>query len=823
MHHLGVSVRLRPLRFAFLVRPNDARSLQRIFEINTSLWGGMFNPIIPYFERIPKWWHRDRVSIYNARRIMDGFLAFFEPDFVVEAEKGLAEKLDLGKDVTLQLDNILSSGTDRFSGQAYGLNIFDLYKHLYQKEFKFVRRHEHRIINASPKQKRFTLLVSCLFGTFPEQEDLSYIGDAFKDAFDPAEIILDSEQLVSLYEKSYVSALRIGYSRIEAHYSDLNEPTLFLLDATEPKDLIDFWNLRAIQRRVYAIPIQWIESLSDFCKRFIVKNHVPLPRNPHGVMVTTTIQIPRSLSEKEGEELVKQYLTVDQKGAASIRLWYPRFWTPPSDLVWSPMRPVLTVKKKTFDVTLSSDESTIRFDTLNPDFAEDYGNDYRWANVVQIEDRFNRTELATVFPNSLREPSFPRLNPDRMLSTTEGLVVYPRFKELGQYWQLIDGTSAFIKWLEKHNVEAKISDAGKTTLQLIRAVGGLNGICSIAHRKLVELLNKMAHKQVEIDSEAGKRLLKEYYGRTVTYNRIDKLLRELNKTSIWAGFSLQSLNQRNVLRLGLEVKCSECEHWNWYSVDSLSYGLVCKNCLKEYAFPSAQPTNRRLKWCYRVMGPFCKPDYAGGAYTSAFAIRFFSDMLTHFDSAITWSTSLELRLKSGEKTEADFVLWYQRRRGLDHHHEPKLVFGESKSFGKEVFKNDDVKRLKILASHFPGSILVFATMKDRLSKTEKRLIAPLALWGREYAGLGETRAPVIILTGTELFSLDSLCSAWKDKGGRRAKFVETTYFRTENLHILANLTQQLYLDLPPFDTWLQKKYDQRAIRKATKKSKALHK
>ena len=47
MKHINLNLRLRPIRFAFLVSPNDSQKLLEVFRVNTCLWGGKFNPIIP--------------------------------------------------------------------------------------------------------------------------------------------------------------------------------------------------------------------------------------------------------------------------------------------------------------------------------------------------------------------------------------------------------------------------------------------------------------------------------------------------------------------------------------------------------------------------------------------------------------------------------------------------------------------------------------------------------------------------------------------------------------------------------------------------------
>jgi len=71
--------------------------------------------------------------------------------------------------------------------------------------------------------------------------------------------------------------------------------------------------------------------------------------------------------------------------------------------------------------------------------------------------------------------------------------------------------------------------------------------------------------------------------------------------------------------------------------------------------------------------------------------------------------------------------------------------------------------------------------------------------GRERLDDGRFRFPVIVLTGTELFGSWHLGHAWKEKGGQHARFAEPASLRLDNLSTLAELTQQLYLELP--DPW----------------------
>jgi hypothetical protein len=45
----SLTVTLRPLRIAFIVTPGDRSGILEAIRINSYLWGGHYNPIIPLF------------------------------------------------------------------------------------------------------------------------------------------------------------------------------------------------------------------------------------------------------------------------------------------------------------------------------------------------------------------------------------------------------------------------------------------------------------------------------------------------------------------------------------------------------------------------------------------------------------------------------------------------------------------------------------------------------------------------------------------------------------------------------------------------------
>jgi len=804
MSNVSVNIRLRPIRFAFLVRPDDKKGALKAFEINTCLWGGKYNPIIPFFKQLPQWWDKKGYKFDTAKQILNGYLDFFEPDFIVEAEKGMGGDLGFDPKRVLRFSDILIKEDDK-GDAGIGQNINDIYSYLYRKEFQFVMRHKHNVINVKQQDGIFNLFVACVFGAFPTQKKLRYFEENFKYVFEPEEISLTGKSLVDVYKKRCVSALRVTQTKLDVDYNDHRDPALFVLDAKESKDLIDFWNLRIVRKNILPIPIQWIKELSSFCKEFVTKNYRPLPDNPHGVMIRPTVMFSRSITDEESSEIHKKYIKVKEKDANCIQQWYPPLWRPSPQFVVRTNRAIISADEKRMDISVDTEKPVVTFDTVWPEFAEKYGNKYRFANVVKL-NCWGDDQVATTFPCDYRKPSFPhlRLGREILLPTAEGLVFFPEYKNISERWELCSGTNALNIWFKENKIKACLSDAGRATQQIIQTLGGFWGVGKIANEGTIKLLNEMSRKPLT---------------RSMHYAEFRQKIKNAVGKSIWKYKEFETLVERNAVELGVELKCSKCGNWGWHSIKQLDYSLTCDLCLESFKFPVTTPGSTQCcKWAYRVIGPFALPDYAKGGYASSLAIRVFADILGRMDRAgVTWSTGQELSLPN-RKVEVDFILWYQRKQMFGTDYQTEVIFGEAKSFGKDVFKEKNVNDAKFLAQNYPGAILVFATMKEGadISKEEVARLRRLAEWGRVYdREKDQTRAPVIILTGTELFCAHSLEDSWKAKGGKHAQLISHGYIssRLDDLRILADLTQQLYLDMPSYHVWQEDKWKHRRKRK----------
>lgn len=788
---MRLDVRLRPTRFVYLAAPDDMEAVQRVFETNTCLWGGKYNPIVPMLSSVPQWWDRHGTH-ETAEQIVNGYVDYFEPDMLVETKPGQAAALGFNKDRVVPIEDMQPKfgRLDADYISAFGLQMFSLYRDLYRSEFQFSRREPGKIVRVLSETPGLEALAACIFGAFPPKGMLHDLEGIFDQVFTPEVLRLSPANAGEIFKNNWLNPLHLTHSKLDVRYSRHIDPRLFVFDGTKPADLIDYWNLRAGVAPVVPIPLQLIKELSGFAREFVTENYRPIPGNQFGGKIHPTVMFGRSIAEEDIKAIFEEHLRIETEGANCIQPWYPPIWRPSPETSVSPMRPVITAKEASHDAPVTGDNRGIRFDGLEPDFDAPQGGLARWVNVVRIDGNWWDGDFATVYPDDYRDPKIPKFGGGRgdVLPTSEGYVVLARYSTQRHYWSLESHPSAIGNWLAERGIKTTLSGSGRATQQIIETLGGFPWVSALASEAVVKLLNDISRRPVN---------------KSMEHHQFRNRINDAVKGKLWHRNAFKVLVEKNAVELGLEVRCEKCGSWSWYALAELDAELKCHLCLKPYGFPAINPTDRdRANWAYRLIGPFAQPNYAQGGYAAALSMRFFAEVLSGVtESRITWCAGQEMTLADKQAVEADFILWYRRQALLGSPHSTQLVFGEAKSFGKDAFTSEDVSRMKQLAIAFPGAALVFATMRQPSDITEEEIarLSELARWGRHYEDArSEARAPVIILTGVELFADHHLSHSWKERGGRHAELIAPAYVRPDNLRELADMTQQLYLGLESY-------------------------
>lgn len=767
------------------------------------LWGGVLNPIIPVFRTAPKEWSlhtHDKSRGYQAAK---GYIRFFEPDVYVEASSGMAEKLGLGHlrqpkidERLVGLEEFFIQDRHNISDATFGLNIFDVLKYRYESEKRFQLKDEG---NASLLVGKNNGGISeAIFGTFPKLQSIKYVENGFIDVFEPQIFKSAEEAWLSVYRDRAITPLQLTREGLEHDGHGYSDLLIYVFDETKCIDLIDLWNIRLEHNPLIPVPLQLLPKVATFLNDVIQEEYRPMAENPNGIMHSATIEFGRSISQASSQAMIKEFFEPCTKGKFTVKFWRNDIWHTKAENE-GPKFDRIRYSYSTSSHKLSIDEEGYtEVPAISPEFSRRFGGrNARWANVLKIRG-YGKSEYATLLPFNTFNDNWPkRFVGNSVQITSEGWVQLSRYKNLNNVLFLQNGVDAIIGWLETKGVSAQLSDAGQISKQLYERIGGLWDLHIFKNSETLKLLNKMASsfRRRKADDEE---MLESFEGRAssidVWFNHIQKRRQNQSLPSL----SVEDFTKREVLKLGIETKCTHCKAKNWSSLDQVDYELLCHRCLKKYEFPQSGLRKQNKNWKYRVFGPFALPDYARGSYSALLTVNAIKEIRFHSD-AITFSPALELKFNS-EVAEVDFALWLGPSEDWMASKEPTLFVGEAKSFAEKAFTRKDIQKLKLVAKRLPEAGIVFSVLKKQLSIDDVAQISNFVLWCRKHDRKNNFRRPILIMTAIELFASFSIQNSWQDHGGEYTDFAN--FNTTNSMMELADAMQQIHLGLPSYYEWL---------------------
>jgi len=771
----SITQKLRPIRIAFLVDPTNKGAVQKSIHINSLLWGGTFNPLVPCYKRLPKHWSSLKSKNDTALRVIKGYIEGFDPDYFVNLSGYDPENLGIDSDKIINPDDIFSSFKVDHAPNV-GVGIFEVLEKFKNDELRFLRTHPIELIRPL-FQGNHKLFLSSIYG------DLGELSDEFFDRWLNGFEIKEKEISIENYQE-FANALHIFPRRISGWYlkQRLRGSYLFYMDANNILDVVDFWNLRAAGFQVVPIPKQAdnIEPVKTLASNFIEDSYAPLIYNKKIYNYATLL---KSRSTKESQfKRFSDSLELPELGNGdtpkfTFQHWYPRIWDE-----WSRRNTrenISGVYSKEDDTELLDGQNEFRIKVLDPDFDIFYANTSgpRFANEINSRIFGNEELLAQSIPvggdrlsiavgkYSLREWRISKSGPVYLSRHSRWSINYtpPRAE------------SVMKAWFSEQGWDIELSPSGKIAKQMIKQLGGIWGIVKLQHERLIRLFQDLNNKGFISETD--------FKGR---------IARIVNQEDVWIKRDrfIQNLLDQNIFQLGVQIVCPTCTQKTWYSLKALSSEVQCGSCLEHYRIQAIGLDDKH--WAYKATGTFGLPKQAYGAYSVLLSLYALSR-----DPHTKVTPLLSFEAKKGHSNiEADLCLFMEEEFGDGATQD--LVFCECKTYNK--FEKKDIERMMALAKEFPGAVLVLATMRDHLTSAEKKMIKPLVNRGRRLWKSEQKHNPVIILTGNELFSKEGIPICWKDKQGKAGEIMEQQfYFR--NLVDIADATQQIYLDMKPYHEW----------------------
>lgn len=789
------NVKLRPVRFGFLVPYGDTEKLREAIRINSFLWGGIYNPIIPTFDKVPNKIPRHLKDQVRNKNYIKNHIDTYRPDFLVVFEDSVEtdSKID---NVPLLPKKDIFIGFETWNWPHYGIGAFEILNHIANHEYKYVERNPKRFIVPTFSGKH-SLFLASVFGEW-SVDILEVFEKGYTQFFNSEKLPITIDDFTDYLGQRIFFPSRVTGYKVKAQ--NASECILFL-DATQFIDIVHYWNLRALG--FYVIPIAKQATKSSSMRDFVVQ---AVERNfhPSNYPGSWCITAYESSSTPFLSSPAKDYL--DEIG---IPFRQPiKDGERPKDKVTFSYLPLVgdesfehnfrpninrpIVKDARFSF---ADTPRIEIKLPNPDFLHSGIRSAAYANDIDLTLHHDKELMAEAIPEGDRVMAialdgfnFPEFR------FRDGRITYlASFADETLVLKLPRAEDIFLRWFQNSDYAMKLSAAGRIGKQMLKSLGGINWIWLLRNKQMFDLLHTDFRKG-NLGPTNEKQRTVRIESKSVSYDILIGKLKMLANTreAVWKRSGddlLRQLLKANIIQLGIELNCTFCNQPSWHSINDLSYQIQCPNCLEVIDLPTYSP-KKLLTWAYRTLGAFSPATSDYGSYSVLLTLGFFSKTLNRRTTPIF---GLEIWPKAEKQsadntTESDLALFF--RDDFVFASRPDLIFAECKTYNKP-FSEKDIRTMTQLSERFHGSYFVFSTLETQLNAKEKKLIRAFnkQLGKRDPSYLG---TKLLILTGTELYSEKEPPYCWEGKLNNIPEHAHAILMN-RRLRGLCELTQRIYL------------------------------
>jgi hypothetical protein len=707
----------RPTRLAFVIPTPNRDLLLSVFARATSLWGGIFDPII-ILDDSTREVHGVQEQMVSHGQYLEGqadILKAFDPDFLVNfSADPLPEQLKEFEHRTFAAERLdWHPRGDKTT--SYFVDVWPILDELWAKEFKFSTKPplKFRYIDKADAMK--SLLLAARYGLYSNNDSYQFL----KTNFGAEPIVYDAQFKATLKPRTFHSPLTLTAYKCIQRRQHFHSHAYFLLNPDNPFDVVDLWNLRAAglvlmpltlhDYKEFEQPIRDFGALAAYPINETVTNHVVLTKA-------------RSISEPELATVSDWIRSLGFLKDFSTMGWVPRYnmnyYAVGNEIDVEPISAYDSSPVGVLDNGYGVIQGPVPQFLRAEHFDQHWSMDLSFFTFRTPETCYRLPWLNSGCDALVQHKMGHGFEMEAAHISRSGIVTQQAGTNGRVRMSPITAVDAVRAFLQGKDIEyLQTSTPGLALERIIEMLGGLRHSELFQNAAIRALLDELATGGWRLASEvrgAIHRSLKGFqrFGQPATQHQVAQEVDVILDRTVEA----------KVFRIGLVFQCSRCKRHNWYTVTEFDDGFNCKSCFARELTPRLDVT----KWCYASDGFFRTTNKLDGNITILLTLNFFNYT---FDHGIQFAPSFDYKIK-GEPHEMDFAILSS---GGMFGGEVDMIFGESKS-GAALMEGERQK-LKSFGEK-TGSYICFCTMADDFDDTDKAFFRDLV----------EAKVKIIMLT-----------------------------------------------------------------------------
>ena len=701
MNTTRVYIKKRPVRIGFLIEEGNIDDLVEIAGINTLLWGGIYNPIIPINN--------------NNERLSKNLIKTFDVD-TISSEKNNKKINDFVKNrdylkIGFEPDNVfLDQSKTIFKYADIRHLIYYIWDNILKK--KRNNKSNYYIVNwdkADPLNKLFSIDFGCL-----DNKILSNIKEIYLSYLNAKEININcGEVLCEDLEMPFNPIILTVKGLQKTYWYKPYNLSFYIGNENSFDDLLNYWNIRACGCNIMFVPKNHLERYKNIIPKRIKRLNEPITELS-GIYNEIDIYY-RNGKEDEIKKLLDNF---DVKQELIYVKCDNEIW---NGLNLKPVKYYFSKEETLGIIEKGYDNLNINIHLNEKLFQGTHNIGINHKYVVSIDTHLNDID----FPEyTINIPNIPQLNKYYTKNISYSI---DNIRGKGNNTDIITELSndfltlnpikkyGLIKEIFRYiGFEAEYSQAGIITKNIIEKFGGIQSCRVFKIRGVRELINSLTKDEFVTSNYVFQNIcLKEQFKK---YEDLFIEPRENSKLTKENVFDFL-LNKR-VLIPGFELICEKCNQKNWNSINELKDFWKCNYCDSINQIILQLKTKAHLKLRYRKSGLFSKDNNQEGAIPVILTLIQFNTMLHSFKNFI-YTTSLKLN-NNLSNCEVDFCLLNIDR--FDG--EIEIGIAECKSEGGNI-DIKDIKNMKLIRDKFQekdiNCYFIFSKTSDQFTPNERKL------------------------------------------------------------------------------------------------------